>query len=322
MLKTILVPLDGSPMAETALKPAMLLARRFEANLLLVRALFPEGLPEGSPRFEATHDAQRYLQSIADFLRSENLVVHTVVLPLDAAEGMIDGSVFSRVDLIVMATHGCEGINALLHPSVIWQVLRQANAPILTCKCTSTDDPAALTLCLPRFMTNPQAPILVALDGSLQAEGALPIAGGLARTFGNPLLLVRAGEPPLITGGAIRSEAIAGKIWEWSLEEAENYLKRQAAELASTGLKVQTKTTVGDAALFIQQVAEAREAGLIVIASHGRGWLGRFALGSVAQRILQEGDIPVLLVHRQPLYTGEEEPSASPKTIEPQIALR
>ena len=60
-----------------------------------------------------------------------------------------------------MATHGRKGIDALLHPSVTWQVLRQTNAPILTCKCASDDDAAALTLHLPRFMTDPQAPILV-----------------------------------------------------------------------------------------------------------------------------------------------------------------
>ena len=126
-----------------------------------MRTLFPEELPEGSPRFAETHDAQRYLKSIADYLRGEDLVVHTVVLPLEAAEGIVDEAAFSQVDLIVMATHGRKGINALLHPSVTWQVLRQTNAPILTCKCASNDDPAALTLHLPRFMTDPQAPILV-----------------------------------------------------------------------------------------------------------------------------------------------------------------
>lgn len=61
MLNTILVPLDGSALAETALDPALLLARRFEAEVLLVRALLPEELPAGearAPRLVATHDAQ------------------------------------------------------------------------------------------------------------------------------------------------------------------------------------------------------------------------------------------------------------------------
>jgi nucleotide-binding universal stress UspA family protein len=322
MLNTILVPLDGSPMAESALEPAMLLARRCEADLVLVRALDLDTFSEGSTRAEATHEAQRYLKSITDYLRSEDIVVRTVVLPLEAAEGIIEEATFNKVDLIVMATHGRKGIHALLHPSVTWQVLRQANAPILTYKCQGDSDPAAQRLHLPHFMTNPRVPILVALDGSLQAEEALPIARELAHTFGNPLLLVRAGEIPYIAGGVMGYEEIVGQAWEWSLEEAENYLKRKAAELASTGIKVQTKSAVGAAAPFIQQVAAEREVGLVIIASHGRGWMGRFAMGSVARHILQEIETPVLLVRRHPLTTPEEPPSGTPAASEKQNALR
>jgi nucleotide-binding universal stress UspA family protein len=321
MLRTILVPLDGSPLSETALEPAMVLARRCEANLLLVRTLFPEALP-GDARFAATHEAQHYLKSIADYLRGEGLIAHTVALPMEAAEGIMDEAAFHQVDLIVMATHGRRGLDAVLHPSVTLQMLSRTDAPILTCKCASSDDPAAPTLHLPRFMTDPTAPILVALDGSLQAEEALPIAQELARTFGNPLLLARAGEQPAIAGDAADYDAVMGLAWEWSLEEAENYLKRKAAELASTGLKVQTKTAVGSAVPFIQQVARKRGVGLIIIASHGRGWLGRLVLGSVAQSLLQEAGTPVLLVRRLPALTSQEQPRTAPKTKEKQAALK
>jgi nucleotide-binding universal stress UspA family protein len=325
MLNTILVPLDGSPLAETALDPAMLLAKRFDATLLLVRTLFPEEPPEGdkrSPRFAATHDAQRYLKSIADYLSSEGIVAQTVILPMEAAEGIIDEAEFSRVDLIVMTTHGRKGISALLHPSVTWRVLRQTNAPILACKCASEDDPAAPSLHLPRFMTDPKAPILVPLDGSLQAEAVLPIAQELARVFGNRLLLVRAGEQPYIAGGIIGYEAVLAEAVKWSLDEAESYLKRKAMELASTGLEVEIATAVGGAATFIQEVAEERQVGLIIIASHGRGWLGRLVLGSVAQRILQEVDMPVLLVRRHPTPAEAEQPPVSATVKEKRAAIR
>jgi nucleotide-binding universal stress UspA family protein len=321
MLNTILVPLDGSALAEAALEPAMVLARRCEAHLLLVRTLFPETLPEGSPRFAEMHDAERYLKSVADYLRSEDLTVHTVVLPMEAAEGISDEAAFSEVDLIVMATHGRKGIDALLHPSVTWQVLRQTRAPILACKCTAEQDLAAPPIQLPRFMTDPQAPILVALDGSVQAEETLPIAEELARVFGNPLLLVRAGEQPFIAGGAIGYETLVGQAVEWALDEAESYLKRKAAELASKGLEVEIAMAMGSPALFIQEVAAERQAGLIIIASHGRGWLGRFVIGSVAQKVLREVDLPVLLVRRQPEHTHQEQPEASP-TREKQAATR
>jgi nucleotide-binding universal stress UspA family protein len=322
MLNTILVTLDGSALAETALEPAMLLAKRCEANLLLVRALASEDRPEETTLAAALGSAQQYLKSIAEYLRGEGIVVRTAVLPPDAAEQIVDEAALSQVDLIVMATHGRKGLDALLHPSVTWQVLRQTNAPILTCRCTCDDDPAALTLHLPRFMTDPQAPILVPLDGSLQAEAALPIAEELARVFGNPLLLVRAGEQPSLAGGAMGYEAIVGQAWQWSLEEAMSYLQRKVAELASTGLRVEIAAAVGSAATVIQEAAEEQQAGLIVIASHGRGWLGRLVLGSVAQRVLQEVETPVLLVRRQSLPTDEEQPVSSPKPKEHSIALQ
>jgi nucleotide-binding universal stress UspA family protein len=322
MLNTILVPLDGSPLAESALEPAMLLAKRFEADVMLVRTLFPEDLPEGSSRFVETHDAQHYLKSMADFLRGEDLVVHTVVLPMDAAEGIVDEAEFSKVDLIVMATHGRKGVDALRHPSVTWQVLRQTHAPILTCKCASNDAMAAQTIHLPRFMTDPYAPILVPLDGSLQAEAALPLAIELARTFGNPLLLVRTGEQPYIAGGAIGYEAIVGQAMEWSLEEAESYLKLKAAELDSMGLKVEIATAMGSAAVFIEQMAQQRQAGLIVVASHGRGWLGRLVIGSVARKVLRDVDTPVLLVRRPVAHGSNETEPTNPEAKQKTVAIR
>ncbi len=321
MLNTILVPLDGSLLAETALEPALLLARRFEAEVLLVRTLVPAEPPMGetrAPRLVSTHDAQRYLASVADYLRSEGVVALTVVLPLEPAEGIVEEAKLSNVDLIVMTTHGRKGIDALLHPSVTWQVLRQTQAPILACTCASRDDPAAPALHLPRFMTDPHAPILVPLDGSLQAEAALPPAQELARVFGNRLLLIRAGEQPYLAGGVIGYDTMMDQAVKWSLDEAESYLKRKTLELASAGLEVETETAMGGAAPFIRQVAQERQAGLIVMASHGRGWLGRLILGSVAQSVLREGDTPVLLVRRQPTLSGAEQAPAVPQTGEKQ----
>lgn len=313
MFNTILVPLDGSPLAETALDPALLLARRFEAEMLLVRAVVPEASSADEAhalRPVATYAAQRYLASVAHYVRGEGVVAQTVVLPLEPAEGIAEKAAPGNVDLIVMTTHGRTGIEALLHPSVTWQVLRQTSAPILACRCANADDPAAPSLHLARFMTDPHAPILVPLDGSLQAETALPLAQELARVFGNRLLLLRAGERPSLVGGMIGDQLMLDQPVVWSLDEAESYLKRKALELARAGLAVETATAIGGAAPFIRQVAAERQAGLIVMASHGRGWLGRFVLGSVAESVLCEGATPVLLVRRQPLPTGEEQVSA------------
>jgi len=322
MLKTILVPLDGSPLAESALEPAMLLAKRFNAELLLVHSTSSE-----KPSEQAESDPQTYLEYVAGYVRSDDLVARTSLLPMEPAEGIADEAGLSDADLIVMTTHARKGLDALLHPSVTWEVLRQSSAPILACKSTSADDPAAALRGLPRFMTNPKAPILVPLDGSPQAEGALPLAEELARAFGNPLLLVSAFEQPYLLypmGGAWggpgtgQDMLLMEQVARQAEEESRRYLNAKQAELASAGLQVQIEVGSGSAAFFIQDTARQHQAGLIVMASHGRGWLGRLALGSVAQSVVREVDMPVLLVRRQPPAEGAVQPSAQPEATDNQ----
>jgi nucleotide-binding universal stress UspA family protein len=311
MLKYILVPLDGSPLAEAALRPAMVLARRFDAELLLVRTVFDSDPPEPidqPTRFTAAPDAQSYLDTVAASLNSEGVVARTSLLPMEPAEGIADEAGFSNVDLIVMTTHQRKGLDALLHPSITWQVFRQHTAPILACKCAGTRDP---TTSLPRFMTDPHAPMVVPLDGSLEAEAVLPLAQELARAFGNPLLLVRAAEQPYIAVSAIGYPMLIAEASKWSQEEAESYLKRKRLELASAGLMVDIECALAPAAQFIEQVAQEHRAGLIVLASHGRGWLGQLMLGSVAKSVLNRTELPILLVRRRSIETGASQPSPS-----------
>jgi nucleotide-binding universal stress UspA family protein len=325
MLRTILVPLDGSPLAETALEPAMLLARRFHAELLLVHTLYFGELTERAQQAYAV-DPQSYLDALAANLRSEGVMTHTSLLPMEAAEGIVDEAEFSNVDLIVMTPHARRGLDALLHPSVTWQVLRQASAPILACKISRKDDPAASIKVMPRFMTDPYAPILVPLDGSLQAESALPLARELASAFGNPLLLVSAQEQPLPSfpiGGAWGpvgmgdDSQLVVEATRQAEEQARRYLEDKRAELARAGVRAHIEVGPGPAASFIEEIARQRQVGLVVLASHGRGWLGRLVLGSVAQKLLRELDMPVLLVRRQP-PTGTEQPPDQPTAAERQ----
>lgn len=311
MLKTILVPLDGSPVAETALEPATLLARRFDAELLLVHTTYADESPEQADQSEQMRrapNAQAYLDAVAGHLRSEGVSARTALLPAKPVEGIVDEAGLSRADLIVMTTRGRRGLDALLHPSVTWQVLRQSDAPILARKSAGDDDPGMSVRPLLRFMTDPQTPILVPLDGSPQAEIALLLAQELARVFGNPLLLARAPEmplPPLAAGAGVGPIAIGGdslmiaQAAQQAEEEARSYLERKRAELFSAGLRAEIVVGPGPAAAFIQEAARRYQAGLIVMASHGRGWLGRLVLGSVAQSVLHDVDIPILLVRRQ-----------------------
>ena len=174
-------------------------------------------------------------------------------------------------------------------------------------------------------MTDSQAPILVPLDGSPQAESALPLAQELAAMFGNTLLLVGVPEQPIpiysdgmVFGpaGVGADSALIAQAAERADKETQRYLERKRAELANAGLRAKFEVGVGPAANSIEEIARQRQAGLIVMASRGRGWLGRLVLGSVAQKVLREVETPVLLVRRQPPAPDAQQPPTQPGATE------
>ncbi len=301
MFKRILVPLDGSALAETALAPATALAKRLGAELLLVRTILTHVFPGADPgpsQLEALQQAEHYLEGIVLSLKEQGMAVRTAI-PYDSpALGIADQAEFRKVDLIVMSTHARKWPDTLLRPSITMSVLEHTTAPILALK-GSGDAQEQQTSNFTRFITDPTAPIIVPLDGSALAESALPLAEGLARAFGNPLLLIRAAERPPVASGPFDYPAVLVGAENWAIEETKRYLQLKQEEIAERGLRVTTEGSTGSPAWFIEESIQAHQAGLVVMASHGRSGLGRLLLGSVAQSVLREGEAPVLLVRIQ-----------------------
>lgn len=298
MFKRNLVPLDNSALAERALAPAALLAKRCEADLLLVGATkeraFPGLLTGAAPR--QTDKIERYLSVAATLLSAEGVQVDTAVLSERPAKGIAAHSEDHDVDLIVMATHGRTGLESLLHTSVTWDVLGHSPVPVLALKPPTEEEERQSLPRLPRFLTEPASPIIVPLDGSQLAERALPLAQKFAWLYAHPLLLVRAVALPYLAGGVIDYPMVLTSLREYSLEESGAYLKRKQEEIARTGLEVETESMFGEAAACIEACVQDYHAGLVVMASRGRGGLGRLLLGSVARRVLSRVDVPILLV--------------------------
>jgi nucleotide-binding universal stress UspA family protein len=279
MFQPIVVPLDGSPLAETALAPACALARRFDAKVVLVSACPGSTVAEMGV----------YLTRQVDRLIAEGISVRAVLPPLSPVEGICDELAFVSPAVIVMTTHGRAGLDALLHPRATWDLFTQITAPILVCPYDEhRQTPPERQLS--RFLTDQAVPILIPLDGSLLAEQALPLAQELSQACGNPLVLVRAVEPALV------GSAWEGAATQWALVEAESYLKRKQAELISTGLQVAITSGLGLASTCILDSVKQEQAGLIVMGSHGRNWWGRLVLGSVTRSVLHQAEVPILLV--------------------------
>lgn len=139
--------------------------------------------------------------------------------------------------------------------------------------------------------------ILVPLDGSIRAEQALPVAARLARASVGSIVLVRVAKLPLDYGGGFtQAPLLTEQIIETELDDADNYLKSVATSNTLTGITIKTEAMFGQPLQDILSVAEMRRADLVVICSHGRTGLMRWALGSVAEGLAHQSSVPLLVL--------------------------
>ncbi|HID52577.1 MAG TPA: universal stress protein [Anaerolineae bacterium] len=143
MFKRILVPLDGSALAEAALPAAVTLAEQFNSELILFRVVTPQHFIthiDGSVyaellvelRQQNSDAAYQYLMGVKETLADKDIAVRTVLLEDEqVAEAILENAAKMDVDTIVMSTHGRGGISRWVYGSVADKVLRQADMPVL-----------------------------------------------------------------------------------------------------------------------------------------------------------------------------------------------
>lgn len=165
--------------------------------------------------------------------------------------------------------------------------------------------------------------ILVPLDGSSRAERAILVAARIARaTHGSVLLLQAVGIPPeystYLYGSYIaQTPVFAQEVLDSEKARAEEYLSQVMKLDALTGVEVETRALIGAAATTIQDIALEEHVDLIVMCSHGDTGFKRWVLGSVAQKLSRQSQVPVLVLHER----GSSPDSAFPDPLRPLRSL-
>jgi nucleotide-binding universal stress UspA family protein len=291
MYRTILVPLDGSPLAEQALPLAVSIAQRAHARLRLVRVHHHPAIhiTPGKPRVAAETE-RSYLESVAATAKA------TGGVPTEAA--LLDGPVAATLckhamevksNLMVMTTHGRGPLSRFWLGSTTDDLVRNTPVPLLIYHPVPGRPPPADF----RFHR-----ILVPLDGSDVAEEAIGPAAEMARIMDAALTFVRVIEPvPLVApdGLVYTPPALDTALMDELTTQAEAYVNHAAARWQGEGLKVETRILVND--LPTAAVLEAAAGhDLIALATHGRSRMARLFLGSVADKVVRGAACPVLVV--------------------------
>jgi nucleotide-binding universal stress UspA family protein len=295
----ILVPLDGSPLAEQALSCAMALSRGLASELVLFGAVSipadtQEILNKSGVKAEALleqlkAEANEHLFEVVRQLQEDGLTARYVVQCGPAAEAIVGYAEQMDVWQIVIATHGYTGPNRWTHGSVAERVLQSASVPVLLVRVQEEEQ------------SNSRRPlycqrILVPLDGSARAERVLPAVIPIAQALGSEVILFQV--PIVYVSGWMTGEwflPVQG-ILATAEQDAQAYLSCVVARLEQQGINASTATEIGAVAESIIEYAEANHVDLIAMCTHGRTGLRRWTLGSVADRVLRAGGIPILLV--------------------------
>jgi nucleotide-binding universal stress UspA family protein len=296
MFKHLLVPLDGSRMAESALPAARYLASTLKASVTLVHIIerdAPQAV-HGDRHLTRPDEAYSYLKNVAQSAFSDDLCVeqhvHTNQIA-DMARGILDHVGELTPDLIVMCTHGRGGLRTLLLGAIAQQVVARGATPVLLVRPTGRRSGA------PFIITR----VLVPLDGTASHEQGLPLAVELARACAATVHLVLV-VPTVgtLSGHQAATGMLLPRATEAVLElvqqDAAEYLQRHLIQLEAQGISGRAEVCRGDPTGAI--VATAKRAGvdLIVLGTHGKVGTDAFWSGSVAPKVSNRSRLPLLLV--------------------------
>ena len=293
MFQSLLVPLDGSQLAEASLPAAVYLAQTLDASLMLLH-LIERNAPEqvhGEQHLGTLEEAHAYLTALIQRMPGGIRVAEHIHRSgvNDVAHGVVDHAEELAIDLIILCTHGRGGVRSWLFGSIAQQVIALGHTPVLLV------DPAASQK---SFACRR---LLVPLDGEPAHEQGLSMAANLACQYGAELHLLMV-VPTRATLSA--AEVPAGRLLPGTTDAllaacedaGASYLDEKVVQLQKTGITVTAEVERGDPAKVIAARAQTRMTDLIVLGTHGKSHMDTFWSSSVTPRVSSQSQIPLLLV--------------------------
>ncbi|HEY62022.1 MAG: universal stress protein [Anaerolineales bacterium] len=284
-IQNAVVLLDGSEYAAQALPLAKAVQKATGAKLTLLSAV-KNHTPSLEEQYSITNkQREAYLYGVVDGLELDPSLVEVTVQPGSITNATINLIEKHDVDLVITSTRGKSGAKNWLTGGVTRKLVNQIYKPILLAQVDG------------KFIgtTYKLGKILVALDGSIKSEKALPYARAFAEAFGSELVLLSVPEVPEVKDYRAAADVVK-TIRQKAEANMKKFLNAVARSLREDGIKVKTIVTGSRAARTIVMVGKEEAADLIIITSRGRGELDYLLLGSVAEQVVEQTDLPVLII--------------------------
>jgi nucleotide-binding universal stress UspA family protein len=296
MLESILVPLDGSLLAECVLPHVVALSQAFDAKVLLLRVVGENHEPGTTHSVDPLNwqinktETTVYLKQIDSQLHEAGVKTEIATREGLAADWIIGVAETEGVNLIVLSTHGQSGLTQWGTGSIVQRIIASAQTSLLLVRAHEAESAE---------LNDHHYRRLVPLDGSRRAEHVLPMVIALARFHHSQIHLVHvvkkpemARHMPLTQEDSELSDHIVAR----NQEEIAQYFALMQMRSPQEGIDVQTHVLISeDVAAALHGFVERENIDLVALSAHGYSGNSQWPYGSIANNFIAYGKVPLLL---------------------------
>jgi nucleotide-binding universal stress UspA family protein len=317
MFDSILVPLDGSLLAECVLPHTAAIARAFDAKAILLRVLDKNQGRESAQLFDLLNwqitktEAKLYLEKVASRLKKSGLQTKEFVLEGLVAESIAEYAQSHRMKLIILSSHGHTGLSQWGISSITQKIIFSAPTSVLIIRA---HQPELNEL---ELKEKPYGQILVPLDGSWRAENVLPMVTMLARHHESKIHIVHVVKTPEMARHMplVREDVeLSNRIVARNREEAIRYLDQMRSHSPLAGIDVKTHLLTSDnAAAALHELVDREHIDMVALSAHGYSGNNQWPYGSMVNNFILYSKVPLLIVQDLP---------AKEETVQVNMAVR
>jgi len=314
MFEHILLPLDGSSLAERVLPHAVALSGAFDSKLTLLRVI-----NKGSEKGERDivnpmawqmrkSEAEAYLKSVQNRLADVDIDSEIRIIEGNPAQQICDFAQNEEVDLIILSSHGSSGVSAWNINSTVQKVLLRAYMPLMIIRAYTEDYGSLTGLQYER--------LFLPLDGSKRAECILPLAKSICNAQNSKAFLTHIVEEPNLPKQTPISEEISSLIEQLSeinFEEAKNYLDQVKTQFKPENVETIIESSKKPS-VAMHNIIDREQVDLVLLSAHGHSGESRWPYGKIALSFIVYGTTPIIII--QDLSADEVSKSLAEKFSE------
>lgn len=305
MFDSILVPLDGSQLAECVLPHALAIAQTFDSDVQLLRVLEKNQVSMPAQLFDFVNwqisktQAGLYLDEVTARLEERGLQSGAAVLEGRVAEEIAAYAQQADIQLVILSSHGRSGLTQWGISSVSQKIILSALTSVLIVRAHQQGPLLEESLETPAYSR-----ILVPLDGSQRAENVLPVVAKLALKQHAQIHLAQVVQPPEMARqmpAALEDIELSNRVVARNREEAARYLEQVKGRSAFEGIPVYTHLlTSENACVEMHRLVEEHGLGLVILSAHGQSGNQQWPYGNLVNNFIAYGKVPLLILQDLP----------------------